>query len=59
MSNNGCKCYLELKGHFKTESYEETKTSKANDIIQSAHYDGNRKFALKHYYNLVVKSFVQ
>ena len=53
------KCYLELKGHLRTESYEETKTSKANYIIQSVHYDGNRKFTLQYYHNLVSKAFVQ
>ena len=34
-SKNGRKCYLELKENFKTEAYEETKASNANDIIQS------------------------
>ena len=31
---NGRKCYLELKVHFKTESYEETKASKANNTLK-------------------------
>ena len=57
--NNGRKCYLELKRHFKIESFEETKSSEANAILQSSHYGGNRKFALDHYYNLVVISVVQ
>ena len=48
-------CYFELKGNFKTEAYEDTKVSKANAIIQNAHYDGNMKFTLKHYYKLVAK----
>ena len=43
------------KVNFKTEVYEETKAPKANNILQSAHYDGNRNFTLKHYYNLVAK----
>ena len=55
--NNGRKFYLELKGDFKTEAYEETKAAKANAILQSAYYDGNRKFTLEHYYNLVSKAF--
>ena len=57
--NNGRKCYLKLKGHFKTEAYEETKAAKSNAILQSAYYDGNRKFTLEHYYNLVSKAFFQ
>ena len=32
-SKNGCKCYLDRKGHFNNEAYEETKDSKANAII--------------------------
>ena len=47
------------KGTLKTEAHEETKYSKANAIIKIAHYDGNRKFTLNHYYNLVAKSFFQ
>ena len=58
-SKNGHKCYLDIKGHFKTETYEETKSSKANAILQYAHYDGNRKFKLEHYYNLFAKAFFQ
>ena len=58
-SKNGRKGYIELKGHFKTEYYEETKEYKANTILQNAHYDGNRKFKLKHYYNFVANAFVQ
>ena len=58
-SDNRRKCFFELKGNFKTEFYEETKASNSNDVLQSAHYDGNRKFTLEYYYNLVVKSFVQ
>ena len=42
-SNNQRKCYLDLKVH------EEKKHSKDNAILQSAHYDGNSKFTLKHY----------
>ena len=57
--NNGCNCYLELNGNFKTEAYEETKDSKADDILQSAYYDGNRKFTLDNYYKLVAEAFVQ
>ena len=34
-SKNGHKCYLELKGHFKTETYEETNTSKVYYILQN------------------------
>ena len=49
MSKNGHMCYFGLKGHFKTENYEGKKASKGNAIIQSAHYDGNRKFTLGHY----------
>ena len=55
----GWKCYLELKGHFKTEYFEDKKASKENIILQSANYDGNRNFTLDHYYNLVKKAFVQ
>ena len=56
---NGRNFYLEIKGNFKTEAYEETKASNANAIIHSAHYDGIRKFTLEHYYNLVAKAFAQ
>ena len=45
-SKNGLKSYLELKGYFKTEAYEETKASKAGAILQSSYYDGNRKFTI-------------
>ena len=58
-SKNGRKCYLELKGHSKTEAYEETKYSKANAIQHIAHYNGNRKFTLEKYYNLVARAFFQ
>ena len=51
-------CYLEVKGYFKNESYEDTKISKANVILQGAHYDGNSNFTLEDYYNLVAESFV-
>ena len=51
-SKNRRKCYLEIKGNIKTEAYEETKASKANNIVQSAHYDGNRKSTFDNYYNL-------
>ena len=59
ISKNGLKCYLDLKGHLKTETYDDTKSSNANSTLQSAHYDGNRKFTLENYYNLVAKEFVQ
>ena len=58
-SKNGCKCFIELKGYFKTEAHEDTEDSKANYILQSADYDGNRKFTLEYYYNLVAKAFIQ
>ena len=58
-SKNGHKCYLELKVHFKTESYYNTKAPKANAILQIARYGGNRKFTLDHYYNLIMKAFFQ
>ena len=58
-SNTVHKCYLEIQGNLKTEYYEEKKASKANAILQSVHYDGNRNSTLEHYYNLVVKSFFQ
>ena len=48
-SNNGRKFYIELKVIFKTEAYEDTKYSKANDILQSAHYYENVKFTLDFY----------
>ena len=59
MSKNVLKCYLDLKINFKTGSYEETKYSKGNSILQGAHYDGNRNFTLDNYYKLVAKAFVQ
>ena len=58
-SKNGRECYLNLKGYLKKEAYEEKKYSKANDIIKSAHHDGNRMFTLDNYYNLFAKPFVQ
>ena len=58
-SNNGCMYCLELKLNFKTEAYEETKSSKANPILQSAYYYGKRNFTLENYYNLVAKEFFQ
>ena len=48
-----------LKLISNTETYEETKSLNANDIIQSAYYDGNSNFALNHYNNLFVKTFFQ
>ena len=58
ISNNGRKCFLELKGNFKTESYEKTKVSKSNAILKGSHYYGNIKFTLDNYCNLVVKESV-
>ena len=58
-SNNVCTCYIELKGHFNNEAYEGTKSSNVSAILQNAHYDGNRKFTLNNYYNLVAESFFQ
>ena len=43
----------------KTEAYEEIKASKANSILQSAHYDGIRKFSFEYDENLVAKAFFQ
>ena len=48
---------LSKSKNFKNEAHEEKKSSKANVIVHSAHYDGNRKFILEHYYNLVTKHF--
>ena len=56
-SKNGHKFYIKLKGYFKIKFDEKKKSSKANVILQSAHYYENRKFALEHYYNLVAKEF--
>ena len=58
-SKNERKFYLEIKGHLKTEAYEEKKSSKAKAILKIAHYNGNRKFTLDHYYNSAVKEFFQ
>ena len=54
-SKNGCKCYLESKGDFKSESYEEKKASKDSAILQIAHYNGNRNFIFENYYNLLAR----
>ena len=58
ISNNRRKSFLDLKGHIKSEADEKPKSSKYKAIIKSAHYDGNRKLTLNHYYSLVDKSFL-
>ena len=55
---NGRKAYLELKSHFKTASYEETKASAAQTVLKNAHFDGARRFTLQNYYDLITKAFV-
>ena len=58
-SKNGCKCYIELREHLKTEAYEDTKASNSNAILKSAHYDGNRKFTLNNYYNTGLNNMIK
>ena len=57
-SKNGRKCYLELKGHFKTASYEETKVRSAEKKINDANYFGERRnFSIENYYDVLAKAF--
>ena len=57
-SKNGRKCYLELKGHFRTASHEETKARSAKKAINDAHYFGERSnFNLENYYDIFTKVF--
>ena len=57
-SKNGRKCYVELKGHFKTASYEETKARSAEKKISDANYFGERRnFNIETYYDVFAKAF--
>ena len=57
-TKNGRQCYLELKGHFKTASYEETKARSAEKQISDANYFGERRnFSMETYYNIFAKAF--
>ena len=57
-SKNRRKCYLELKGYFKTASYEETKPCSTEKKIRHARYFGERRnFTIESYYDVFAKAF--
>ena len=57
-SKNGRKCFMELKRHFQTESYEENKAQAAEKSINNASYFGERRhFTIETYYEIFTKAF--
>ena len=54
---DGKACFIELKNHFMTDSHNQTKALAASNSIKNAHYNGNRRFTIEDYYNLMTKSF--
>ena len=57
-SKNGRKCYVELKNHFMTESYGETKAQNAEKSIRDLTYSGEKRFfTIETYYDIFTKAF--
>lgn len=58
-SKNGRKCYVELKNHFMTESYGETKAQMAEKSIRDLTYSGEKRFfTIEDYYDIFTKAKV-
>ena len=53
---DGRACFLELKQHFNTEAHDQTKALTASNTIKNAHYNGNRRFTIDEYYDMMTKA---
>ena len=57
-SKNGRSYYLDLKGHFMTDSHNQTKLQRAENKISEATYLGEkRNWKIEDYYRIMYKPF--
>ena len=57
-SRNGRQCHIDLRSHFRNDSYLENKATNATATIQQAHYRGDRRqFTLESYYTIMTTAF--
>ena len=58
LTQNGRECFMDINNHYRNQSFRDTLASKAQQSIERAHYDGDRRnFTLESFYNIMVNAF--